>query len=205
MNSKLISLKKKLIDQQSKRNVYQEQFEEYQKMKIDQEQRYEYAQKARIIISEVAKKTQQLIEIQISTLVSSCLAAVFPSPYEFQLRFVQRRNKTEADLIFIKNGKETDDILFIGGGGVADVAANIAFPLAIWSIRKTRNVMLLDEPTKFIHSSEYQERASQLIKEVSEKMKLQFIIISDQNSIAKNADRIFNVKLLKGISQVKVL
>jgi hypothetical protein len=192
-----------LIEAKADRNRYKKSLLDYQTKKKEQEQRDDFAQKARIIIQEVASQTQKHIEIQISTLVSSCLAAIFPEPYEFQLRFVKRRNKTEADLVFIKNGKESDDILFVGGGGVADVAANIAFPLAIWSIKKTRNTMLLDEPSKFIHSPEYQERASQLIKEVSDKLKLQFIIISDQSSMTKNADKVFKVELVKGISHVK--
>jgi|SRR3972149_187926 len=202
MNGKLQLIKNRLIEEMAKRKVYQSQAQEVFDKREEQNTRYENAQKARGVIQAVAEQTQQHIEIQISTVVSSALAAVFPEPYEFKLKFVQRRNKTEADLLFIKNGNECDDILAVGGGGVADVVANVAFPLAIWSIRKTRNTMLWDEPSKFLHNPEYQEKASLLIKEVSEKLNLQIIMISDQKNILKKADKIFFVEQTKGVSVV---
>ena len=114
MNGKLQLIKNRLIEEMAKRKVYQSQAQEVFDKREEQNTRYENAQKARGVIQAVAEQTQQHIEIQISTVVSSALAAVFPEPYEFKLKFVQRRNKTEADLLFIKNGNECDDILAVG-------------------------------------------------------------------------------------------
>ncbi len=202
MNGNLKDLQEKLIQEKSKKQILEIQLKTAKDKKKTLEQRCEAAQKARGITQIIAEQLQKKIEFQISHLVTTALAAVFPDPWEFQLRFVQRRNKTEADLIFIKNGKETDDILFSGGGGVADVAANIALPLAIWSIRKTRNVMLWDEPTKYLHNPEYQKNASALIKEVSEKLGIQIILVTDQKNLLNNADKVFTVENRKGISLV---
>ncbi len=199
------NIKKKLIEKKAERNLLLNQLAQAKTDKETVSHKFDNTLKAREITQIVAETTQKEIEFQISNLVSDALAAVFPDPYEFKLRFVQRRNKTEADLIFIKNGKECDDILAVGGGGVADVAANIAFPLAIWSIKKTRNVMLWDEPTKFLHNPDYQENASILIKQVSDKLGLQIIMVSDQKNLIKAADKVFNVELIKGISKVKSL
>ncbi len=196
-------LKKKLIEKKAERNILTNQLAQAKTSKETFSNRLDNTLKARQIVQDVAKATQQEIEFQISTLVSDALASVFPDPYKFELRFVQRRNKTEADLIFIKNGNECDDILAVGGGGVADIVANIAFPLAIWSIKKTRNVMLWDEPTKFLHNPDYQENASMMIKEVSKKLNIQIIMISDQKNIIKAADKVFNIELVKGISRIK--
>lgn len=201
MNSKLQYLKNRLIEEQAKRKVYLEQLTDYQSNKIGQEQRYDFAQKARMIISEVAKTTQQHIEIQISTLVSSCLAAIFPNPYEFQLRFVQIRNKTECNLVFIKNGNETNDLLYTGGGGVSDIAS-FALRVSIWCIQKTRPTIILDEPFRFV-SVDLQKKCSALLKELSIKLGLQIIMSSHLPELIEGADKLFLCEYEKGISQVK--
>ena len=117
--------------------------------------------KARAIIQVVAKETQETVEERISNLVSLALSSVFPDPYEFKLRFVLRRNKTEADLIFIKRGNEGNPI-DVGGGGVLDVTS-FALRVAVWSIKPTNNVFIQDEPFHFL-SRNLQAKCSQMIK-----------------------------------------
>jgi hypothetical protein len=153
--------------------------------------------KARTVVQIVAEQTQKQLEYHISNLVTMALSSVFPDPYKFELRFVQRRNKTEADLIFSKNGNETDDILNSGGGGVADVAS-IALQISLWSIKKTRPLIILDEKTKFLHSPLYQEKCSELLKEVCDKLGLQMIIVTDQVNMIKAADNVIKVLNVNG-------
>lgn len=151
----------------------------------------ENCQKARTIVQIVAQSTQTKVEYHISNLVSMALASVFPEPYEFALRFVQRRNKTEADLIFVKDGNEGDPV-DISGGGALDVAS-FALRVAIWSIKPTRNTLILDEPGKFI-SRDLQEKFSSMIKHLSTKLGLQFIIVSHVPEIQESADKVFEIK-----------
>ena len=158
-------------------------------------------QKARALVQFVAQETQKKIEYQISGLATMALASVFPDPYEVQLRFVERRNATEADIVFIKDGNETDDILNTGGGGVADVAS-FALRVALWSIKKTRSTFLLDEPDKFLHNPEYQEKASAMMKEICRRLGVQIIMVSDQQNIIAAADRIIRIENTDGVSQV---
>jgi len=158
-------------------------------------------QKARALVQFVAQETQKKIEYQISGLATMALASVFPDPYEVQLRFVERRNATEADIIFIKDGNETDDILNAGGGGVADIAS-FALRVALWSIKKTRPTFLLDEPDKFLHNPEYQEKASAMMKEICKRLGVQIIMVSDQQNIIAAADRIIRIENTNGVSQV---
>jgi DNA repair exonuclease SbcCD ATPase subunit len=162
---------------------------------------YENCIKARTVVQTVAKSTQEKIEICISNLVSMALATVFPDPYAFTLRFVERRNTTEADLIFSKNDNETDDLLNTGGGGVADIAS-FALRIALWSLKKTRATFILDEPDKFLHNPEYQTKASELMHELCEKMDIQIILVSDQERIIAAADKVIRVSNKNGISEV---
>lgn len=189
-------------EQKGRRKLFAEEKEQFEKKKIELSEKADNLLKARTVVQIVAEQTQKKLEYHISNLVSVALASVFPEPYIFQLRFVQKRNKTEAELIFSKNGNETNDILNSGGGGVADIAS-IALRISLWGIKKTRPTLILDESLKFLHSPEYQEKASQMLKEVSSKLGLQIIMVSDQKNILEYADKVIKIVNYNGISKVE--
>ena len=169
-------------------------------LKLQKKQQKQYEQ-AREIIREVGLKTQQQLQFHISNITSLALEAVFTDPYELLIEFVQRRNKTECDISFQREGNKIDPLTASGGGAV-DVAA-FALRLALWSMQtpKSNNVIILDEPLRFL-SVAYQEKASQMIKELSEKLNLQFIIITHQPELCIYADKIFEVTQTDGVSKV---
>jgi DNA repair exonuclease SbcCD ATPase subunit len=161
--------------------------------------RYE---QAREIVREVGLKTQQQLQYHISDITSLALEAVFDNPYELKAEFVQRRNKTECDLYFVRDGMIADPQSASGGGAV-DVAA-FALRVASWSMQnpRLRNTIILDEPMRFL-SDDYQEQASKMLKEISDRMGIQFIIITHEQTLSEYADKTFQVKLRKGISKVE--
>lgn len=158
-------------------------------------------EQAREIIKNVGLKTQQELQFHISDITSLALDAVFSNPYELKVEFVQRRNKTECDLLFVRDGNEIDPITASGVGAI-DVAA-FALRIASWSMElpRTRNVIILDEPFRFL-SVNYQDQASAMIKEISQKLGLQFIIITHEQTLTNYADKTFEVTIKKGISRV---
>lgn len=202
MKQQLENLTKKLHQLQGQKELLVQQKNEAERNAGVYQQTYINILKAREIVSTVAQNTQKAIEIHISSLVSVALASVFPDPYLFSLRFAQRRNKTEADLIFIKNGNEITDILENGGGGVADVAS-FALRIALWSLKKTRATFLLDESFKFLHNPNYQEKTSEMLKEISSRLGIQIIMISDQQALLKSADKVIEIININGISTIK--
>jgi len=159
-------------------------------------------EQAREVIREVGLKTQEQLSFHISDITSLALEAVFDDPYELVAEFVQRRNKTECDLYFSRDGDRVDP-LSASGGGAVDVAA-FALRIAAWSMAspKTRNVIILDEPLRFL-SEDKQERASMMIKELSDRLGIQFIIITHETTLTEYADKTFRVRLRDGVSRVK--
>ena len=158
-------------------------------------------EQAREIIRQVGLKTQQSLQFHISDITSLALDAVFPNPYALAVEFVQRRNKTECDLYFTRDGNKIDPLTASGVGAV-DVAA-FALRIASWSMAspRTRPVIILDEP--FTHlSQDLQEQASIMLKEISQRLGIQFIIVTHEQVLASYADRIFEVKIRKGKSKV---
>ena len=160
-------------------------------------------EEAQSIIRIVAKKTQEQLEYHISELVTLALSAVFPDPYELVVRFEERRGKTEADLLFRRDGDEIQPMEASGGGPV-DVAA-FALRVALWSLRRPRSraTMPLDEPFRFV-SRDLQPKASQMLKEVSERLGLQIIMVSHSEDLIEAADRVFRTTMSKGVSLVEV-
>ncbi len=153
------------------------------------------------IIQCVAKLTQQQLEIHISELVSLALEAVFPNPYKMVLKFETRRNRSEADLLLQDENGNLLNPMEAVGGGVVDVAA-FALRVALWSLKrpKPRPVMVMDEPFRFL-SSDLQDRASKMLKEISDKLGIQFLIVTHEENLLKAGDRVFDIKLNGGVSE----
>jgi len=159
-------------------------------------EKLESSQKAREIVVAVGQQTQQKLEYHITNLGNMALLAVIPNSPAFSVRFEVRRNQTECDL-FLDDMKPTDAY----GGGALDILS-FALRIAYWSLKKNRPTFVLDEPFKFL-SADLQSRASEMIKEVSESLGLQILMVSHQEDININADRTFLVRKAGKISKVK--
>ncbi len=159
-------------------------------------------QKAKEIIQEVGQKTQEQLSFHISDITSLAMEAVFYEPYKLKVEFVQRRNKTECDLFFERDGTPVDPIDASGGGAV-DVAA-FALRIASWSMAypRTTNTIILDEPMRFL-SGDNQERASAMIKEISKRLGIQFIIVTHEPILASYADKTFEVSMRRKVINKK--
>ena len=158
------------------------------------------ATKARAVIQQVAQETQRQLEYHLGNLVSLAEAAVFPDPYEFRVRFEQRRGKTECDLLFVKGDSEMDPMTSSGGGPL-DVAA-FALRCAYWALRKTRPVIILDEPFRFV-SVDMQARCSEMLKMVSSELGVQVLMTSHLPNIIEAGDKLFRCEMRDGVSYVE--
>jgi len=195
-------MKETVVDLRATKRTKEADLLKEQSKLVSFQQEQDHCLQARALVQKVAEETQQKIEYHISNLVSMALASVFPDPYEFLVRFVQRRNRTECDLLFVKNGEECDPLTAAGGGAI-DVAG-FALRVAVWSLKKTRNVFILDEPFRFL-SVDLQAKCSAMIKEISEKLKIQIIMVSHLTTLTSNADKVFHIENRKGESFVSII
>ncbi len=192
-------LRNRLEQLKGEKNQLLTQIKQYRQQLRELKQQIIQYEKAREIIREVGLKTQQQLQYHISDITSLALEAVFDDPYTLKVEFVQRRNKTECDLLFVRNGKEIDP-LEASGYGAVDIAA-FALRVASWSMKtpKTRNTIILDEPMLSL-SEDRQSLASRMLKEISERLGIQFIIVTHKELLTEYADKIFSVS--KGLSEV---
>lgn len=173
----------------------------FKKQKKTLEKKVILHEQAKVILTEVGLQTQKQIQFHISDITSLALEAVLKEPYKLVLDFVQRRNKTECDIYFERNGIQVDPISASGGGAV-DIAA-FALRIASWTLYtpRLRNTIIMDEPMRFV-SKEYREQVSEMIKEISKRLGIQFIIVTHDPTLTKYADRVFTTTIKKGNSKI---
>ena len=165
------------------------------------------AEKAQHVVRAVALETQAQLEYRIASTVSAAQEAVFgDEAYELNVKFKERRGKTECDLLFDRDGQLLDPLASTGYGAV-DLAA-FALRVACWSMGQERApILLLDEPFKHLKGAEANRRAIQMVKEVSNELDLQVIMVSDERApiedICEGADRAFRIGLSEGVSTVE--
>jgi len=195
---------RQILEQRKGQQIQVEQTLETTTTELKQLQRSLHRhEEAKEIIRAVGLKTQEQLQFSIGDITTLALEAVFNDPYELKVEFVQRRNRTECDLLFVRDGMVVDP-LSASGGGTIDVAA-FALRIASWSMSnpRTRNTIILDEPLRFL-SADCQERASAMIKELSQRLGLQFIIVTHNDILTSYADKVFETRIRKGVTKVIV-
>lgn len=169
--------------------------------KLDKNLKYlENLEKARVIFQKAAQVTQSQLSEKVSSIVSSALAAV-SFPYSFVVEFVSRRNSTECDLWFEKEGKRKSPLASCGYGA-ADIAS-LALRVAYWKLDgEARNCVILDEPLRNL-DKERQPLASMMIKNLSRMNNgLQMVIVTHNPALMKSTDKCFRVTKENDVSYV---
>ena len=132
---------------------------------------------AQNIVQHVAQGVQQQAHERIASVVSRCLEIVFgEDAYEFKILFERKRGRTEARLVFMRDEHEVNPRSG-SGGGVLDVAS-FSLRLACLLLTKPspRRLIVMDEPFKNVHGSDYRERVGIMLKTLAEEMDFQFIM-----------------------------
>jgi DNA repair exonuclease SbcCD ATPase subunit len=163
-------------------------------------------EKARTVLQEVGLKTQQQLSYNVSAIASLALETVFDTPYKLELEFVERRNKTECDIYFVRDDVKLDP--FSGGGGVIDVAA-FALRVALWTMQqpKTRPTMILDEPFKHLKGEVANRKMLEMVSKISKKLGIQIIMVSDERvnreTTVEFANKLFETSIIKGKTKIQ--
>lgn len=154
----------------------------------------DYTEARRIILA-VAKETQAEVAAYIESMVTLAVQSVFKErDYRFVVQFVQRKNRTEVELLVRDGeGKEPYYPQDEQGGGLIDIIS-FALRVVLWSLqpKRSRNVLILDEPFKF--TGKYIEMAGAMLKEVSKKLGMQIIMVTHSSELAGVADRAWLVQ-----------
>lgn len=178
---------------------YELQYDKY-KTNLD------YIVEAQLVLQQTAQKTQQRLSYHISSFITSALESIWgEDSYTFTLNFIEKRNKTEVEMLLHTNEGDIDlkDLNSIRvGGGILDIVA-LALRIALWSLQvHPKKIMILDQPLSNVDQN-YLPKAGELIKELSDKLDIQFIIINHNPALADIADN--NIEVVKENNISKIL
>jgi len=186
--------------------LLRKQIAEMETKKAENAARREGLENAQAFLQGVAQNTQEQLKYHVEDIVQLALDTCFPERYQFSIVFEVSRGTTTAVMKFIdtESGQPIDP-MNASGGGVVDLAA-FALRIAAWTLEgNTDNVIILDEPMKFI-SRDLIIQAARVMKTLSEKLNLQFIVSTHIPELIEVADRVFQVAINKaGRSKVRVL
>jgi len=201
LSTEFAQLKKNIESKRIERTILRKQYRDRLKEITAKKHLLEKQILARKWIQNIVKETQNSISGGVESLVTKALATTFSNPYKFKVNFETRRNKTECDLFFRRNGHDLDPTN-CSGGGSTDVAS-FALRLTFWVLNSNlRPVLFMDEPFKFL-SVDLQSYCSEMLAMMSEEMGIQMIIVSHLPRLIDHADKIIDVSLENDVSLIE--
>ena len=132
------------------------------------------AESAQKHLQELAQAVQQEAHKQVSKIVSKCLKAVFGPSYAFRIDFVQRRGKTEAEFLYLKDGQRVSPAVCSGGIKSVVSLANRLTRL-VMTLPPVRRFLALDEPFAGLSGPNLQKMAA-LIGSLNRDLGVQILI-----------------------------
>lgn len=158
---------------------------------------------ARIIFQTALKLAQNQISIGINSIVTVALQSIpFDEDYEFQAKFESKRNQTECDFLFIRDGQEMHPLesCSLGAADVADFALRIAF----WKLHgKLRPIIVVDEPVTQLDEDKRPYFAT-MMRGLSKELGLQLILSTHEKSYKRVADRLLEVRKVNKESEITI-
>lgn len=144
------------------------------------------------LIQETAQEVQESLRFHIQDLVQHALDAIFPGPvYKFTVEFTVSRGRTDARLLLEKGGNVMDDIMDAEGGTIVQIIA-MALRIAVWTLAPTDNLLVFDEPGNQV-SVGYRPIFAEMLRGLSERIGLQIILVTHDETYAEVADRLHTV------------
>jgi ABC-type Mn2+/Zn2+ transport system ATPase subunit len=193
--------RKTLVREEAHRDVLTKDLAEANAALVDLRSGLEHLEAAQAFLQRVAQDTQEQLKIHVEDIVQLAIDSCFPGEYRFVIDFEIKRGRTEAVLSFEKARVKVSP-MDAAGGGVVDIAA-FALRVAAWTLGRTSNTVILDEPFRFV-SRDLQPRAAGILRELSERLDIQYLIVTHNAEIVEASHRVFVFKLRDGVTCVEM-
>jgi DNA repair exonuclease SbcCD ATPase subunit len=160
--------------------------------------------KASLFLQTLSDTTRQQIIDKISAIVTDALQKVKDTNLEFKMILSTERNQIDVKFVVVdKLTRQEYDILDSCGGTIADI---VTFPLRIALLVKwdpvLSKVLIMDENFKFVSVAD-QEPLADFIRQISEKLNLQILLVTHSQVLSNKAHKIFGVIKNDGVSIVE--
>jgi len=132
---------------------------------------------AKDILSESVRTVMTEATLRVNELGTLALRSVMEEDSSLLVELTERRGRIEADVFIEKDGNRVRPMEASAGGEVDLIA--LALQVSFWALgRKTRPVMVLDEPLKYLKGGDLPTKGAEFMERLSKDLGIQFIIVS---------------------------
>ena len=126
-----------------------------------------------------------------TNLVTEALTSIFEKNIKFEIKLYSYRKEPAVDIMVIEDELEVDPQKSCGGG-VNDIISLVLKVIFIY-LKNSNRILILDESLKFL-SRNYLEQASNFIRDISERMNLQIILVSHKPELEVGCDNLITIE-----------
>lgn len=153
-------------------------------------------------IEKSANHERGLIKDKVECVITDALKEIYGNEYSINFDYTMKRNKTSVDIYLVKHTEFGDIIRKQDGygGGVSDIISLPLKLLVLMALQKNEKILIADEPGK--HMDERVDKFGFFLKNVSEKLGVQIIILTHFESMKEFADSIYDVRMIDKITSI---
>lgn len=160
------------------------------------------AKAAKSLISEAARSALSAAALRVNELGTLALRSVMDEDTSLRVELVERRNRLEADIFVEKDGNLTRPMTGSAGGEIDLIA--LALQVSFWAMEgRTRPILILDEPLKWLKGADLPSRGAEFMEKLSKELGVQFIIVSHITEQVEHSHVIEVLRDRNGTSVVK--
>jgi len=161
-------------------------------------------QEALQFVEDVANNRRGSMRQKIENVVTEALRVIYGSNYRIELKYGVKNNRSHMDIEVIKKTTKGEIVRTIGGfgGGVCDSVAVPLRLLVILGSKQTDRVCILDESYKHVDDGRI-ENVANFLKEISDELKMQIIIVSHHDELEEHAETIWELRDVDGEAKIK--
>ena len=147
---------------------------------------------ARALLQRTALLTQQQLRYHVTALGTMAMEAVFPDPVALDLQFRENRGKTEARLLFERDGHLLDPLDEDSGGACNIAGLGLRASMREAQRPRTRPIIVMDEPGRDLNDPDriMHAKFAEMIREVSGKLGVQFLLVSMVEELVEAGERV---------------
>lgn len=152
----------------------------------------ETAEAVQVFFAVLAEAERKALEQRVQALVDYGVQTVFGPDCRFQVTSDLRGKAVRTEFWLVEHGRPLS-ILDSTGGGIGDVVSFLLRVVMLCLTRPAqRRVLVLDEPFKFVSSSHFQTLTA-LLRELSESLDVQFIMVTHKPELLEAATTVVRV------------
>lgn len=154
----------------------------------------------RTLLNEAIRLTHKKFKDEIENIITRSIRTIFNRNFTFELDYKEKRNEIESRIVVKEDGHELDPKDEMGGS-IVDIIS-LAFRVCLWHISspRARNTFILDEPFRFC--GKLTSLVGTVLRELSEVLQFQVILITHDDNLVQYGDRIFKVVMIDGKSYI---